>query len=121
MSMNTSYRYEIERPGAKNLRKALERQEQRIKYDEWMSGRDAAVKNDIRVNLIADWAEKLEETSACRSVKRWHEETKDELALTNKELSAVRKAQLRKLLTEENMIFQQELKNMGKAFYIQRT
>jgi len=29
--MNTSYRYEIERPGDKTLRKALERQEQRIK------------------------------------------------------------------------------------------
>lgn len=32
----------------------------------------------------------------------------------------VRKAQLRKLLTEENLIYQQELNSMGKAFYIQR-
>lgn len=31
MSMATNYRYEVERPGAKNLRKALKRQEQRIK------------------------------------------------------------------------------------------
>ena len=31
MSMATSYRYEVERPGAKNLRKALKRQEERIK------------------------------------------------------------------------------------------
>jgi hypothetical protein len=29
--MSTSYRYEVERPAAKNLRKALKRQEQRIK------------------------------------------------------------------------------------------
>lgn len=31
MSMATNYRYEVERPGAKNLRKALKRQEERIK------------------------------------------------------------------------------------------
>lgn len=31
MSMATNYRYECERPGAKNLRKALKRQEERIK------------------------------------------------------------------------------------------
>ena len=31
MSMSTSYRYEVERPGAQNLRKALKRQEERIK------------------------------------------------------------------------------------------
>ena len=31
MSMATNYRYEVERPGAKNLRKALKRQESRIK------------------------------------------------------------------------------------------
>lgn len=29
--MATNYRYEVERPGAKNLRKALKRQEERIK------------------------------------------------------------------------------------------
>ncbi|KAK3727913.1 hypothetical protein QZH41_016372 [Actinostola sp. cb2023] len=121
MSMNTSYRYEIERPGAKNLRKALERQEQRIKNDEWSSERDASIKNNIRVNLIADWAEKLEETSARRTVRRWHDETKQELALTNKELTDVRKAQLRKLLNEEHYIHQQELNAMGKAYYTQRT
>ena len=31
MSMTTNYRFEIERPGAKSLRKALKRQESRIK------------------------------------------------------------------------------------------
>ena len=35
MSMATNYRYEVERPGAKNLRKALKRQEERIKVCAW--------------------------------------------------------------------------------------
>ena len=34
MSMATNYRYEVDRPGAKNLRKALKRQEERIKVCE---------------------------------------------------------------------------------------
>lgn len=34
MSMSTSYRYEIENPSAKTLRKALQRQEQRIRVSE---------------------------------------------------------------------------------------
>jgi hypothetical protein len=31
MSMSTSYRYEVENPSAKTLKKALQRQEQRIR------------------------------------------------------------------------------------------
>ncbi|XP_031570822.1 uncharacterized protein C1orf189 homolog [Actinia tenebrosa] len=121
MSMSTSYRYEVERPAAQNLRKALKRQEQRIKYDEWCSERDAAVNNDILVNQIAEWAEKLEEASEHRKAKRCNEEAKDELSLANKELTAVRKAQLRKLLQEEELMFKQQLNETGKTLFNQRT
>ncbi|EDO34294.1 predicted protein [Nematostella vectensis] len=121
MSMSTSYRYEIERPSAKSLRKALKRQDQRIKNDQWNSERESTVKEDIKVNLIADWSEKLEETSQRRNVKRWHDETKSELSLANQELAAVRRAQLRKLLMEEEAMYKCELNAQEKAFYIKRT
>ncbi|XP_068693736.1 ubiquitin carboxyl-terminal hydrolase 8-like [Montipora capricornis] len=121
MSMATNYRYEVERPGTKNLRKALKRQEERIKNDELNSEQEAKVKSEIRVNQISEWMEKQEENSEKRLLKQWAEDTKDELSLANKELTAVRKAQLRKLLYTEQSLYEMELNNQGKSFYMQRT
>lgn len=121
MSMATNYRYEVERAGTKSLRKAMKRQEERIKNDELNSEQEAKVKSEIRVNQISEWMEKQEENSENRMLKQWAEDTKEELSLANKELTAVRKAQLRKLLYTEQSIYEMELKNQGKAFYIKRT
>jgi len=46
--MATNYRYEVERPGAKTLRKALKRQEERIKNDEFNSEQQAKVKRIVK-------------------------------------------------------------------------
>lgn len=119
--MATNYRYEVERPGAKNLRKALKRQEERIKNDELNSEQEAKVKSEIRVNQISEWMEKQEENSETRLLRQWAEDTKEELSLANKELTAVRRAQLRKLLYTEQAFYKMELNNQGKAFYMQRT
>lgn len=121
MSMATNYRYEVERPGAKNLRKALKRQEERIKNDEFNFEQEAKVKSEIRVNEIAEWMEKQEENSEKRLLKQWAEDTKQELSLANKELTAVRRAQLRKLLYTEQALYEMELNDQGKSFFIQRT
>ncbi|CAH3145038.1 unnamed protein product [Porites lobata] len=121
MSMATNYRYEVERPGAKNLRKALKRQEERIKNDELNSEQEAKVKSEVRVNQIAEWMEKQEENSERRLLKQWAEDTKQELSLANKELTAVRRAQLRNLLYTEQALYEMELNNQGKTFFIQRT
>lgn len=121
MSMATNYRYEVERPGTKNLRKALKRQEERIKNDEFNSEQKAKVKSEIRVNQIADWMEKQEENSEGRMLKEWAADTKEELSLANKELTAVRRAQLQKLLYTEQALYEMELNAQGKSFFKQRT
>lgn len=121
MSMATNYRYEVDRPGAKNLRKALKRQEERIKNDECNSEQEAKVKSEIRINQIADWMEKQEENSERRMLKEWAADTKEELSLANKELTAVRRAQLQKLLYTEHALYEMELNAHGKSFFIQRT
>ncbi|XP_073243737.1 uncharacterized protein [Porites lutea] len=130
MSMATNYRYEVERPGAKNLRKALKRQRSESRTmvvlynninDELNSEQEAKVKSEIRVNQIAEWMEKQEENSERRLLKQWAEDTKQELSLANKELTAVRRAQLRNLLYTEQALYEIELNNQGKTFFIQRT
>ncbi|CAH3181520.1 unnamed protein product [Porites evermanni] len=146
MSMATNYRYEVERPGAKNLRKALKRQRSESRYEELRRGeksfdpkktvfflcfwekndelnseQEAKVKSEIRVNQIAEWMEKQEENSERRLLKQWAEDTKQELSLANKELTAVRRAQLRNLLYTEQALYEIELNNQGKTFFIQRT
>ncbi|CAB4016624.1 Hypothetical predicted protein [Paramuricea clavata] len=120
MSMSTSYRYEVENPSAKMLKKALQRQQQRIRNDESMTEKEVAVKNDMRTILLADWVEKLEETCFKKKAKRNAEEMKGELHHANQELIAVRRAQLQNLLANEEEQYAEELNNMGKTFHTQR-
>lgn len=120
MSMSTSYRYEVENPSAKTLKKALLRQEQRIKNDEDMTEKEIAVRNETRTALIADWVEQLEETYFKKKVRRQTDEIKGELVHSNRELTSVRKVQLRNLLTKEQEQYAQELSDAGKTFHTQR-
>ncbi|XP_028407101.1 uncharacterized protein C1orf189 homolog [Dendronephthya gigantea] len=120
MSMSTSYRYEVVNPSAKALKKALERQKQRIKNDEAMTQKEDGVKNDMRTILIADWVEKLEETCFKKKARRNSEEMKGELFLSNKELTAVRRAQLQNLLSSEQEQYTKELNSLEKTFHTQR-
>lgn len=77
--------------------------------------------SEIRINQIADWMEKQEENSERRMLKEWAADTKEELSLANKELTAVRRAQLQKLLYTEHALYEMELNAHGKSFFIQRT
>ena len=120
MSMSTSYRYEVENPSAKALKKALQRQEQRIKNDEAMTEKEISVRDDMRTVLLADWVEKLDETCFKKKAKRNAEETKGELHHANKELIAVRRAQLQNLLANEQEVYEEELNSLGKTFHTQR-
>jgi len=89
--------------------------------DESNSEQEAKVKSEIRVNQIADWMEKQEENSERRILKQWAADSKEELSLANKELTAVRRAQLHKLLYTEQALYEMELNEQGKSFFIQRT
>ncbi|KAL9967033.1 hypothetical protein ACROYT_G025189 [Oculina patagonica] len=116
----TSYRYEVYNPNTKTLRKALALQKSRIETDEKIAYR-TEVENTVASELErARWFSSLEEDSEKRLQRRENEIVENELKTANEEFIKVRRAQLRKLLTEENMQYEKELNAIGKAFYKKR-
>ncbi|XP_027043411.1 uncharacterized protein C1orf189 homolog, partial [Pocillopora damicornis] len=68
----------------------------------------------------ARWFSSLEEDSEKRRQKREKELADDELKMANEQFIKIRRARLKKLLTEENIQYEKELNSFGKAFYKKR-
>jgi len=117
MSMTTSLRYEVENPSAKTLRQALQRQQTRIKNDQEQEMRESQVRLEKRINEVSEWAEKLEEAAEKRMLKIQADEISREMTLSNKALTALRRAGLRKQLEQEYSQYERELNAIGKSFY----
>ncbi|CAH3147741.1 unnamed protein product [Pocillopora meandrina] len=116
----TSYRYEVRNPNAKMLQKALTLQKSRIETDEKIAHR-TEVENLVSSELErARWFSSLEEDSEKRRQKREKELADDELKMANEQFIKIRRARLKKLLTEENIQYEKELNDFGKAFYKKR-
>ncbi|XP_058964438.1 cilia- and flagella-associated protein 141 [Pocillopora verrucosa] len=116
----TSYRYEVRNPNAKMLQKALTLQKSRIETDEKIAHR-TEVENLVSSELErARWFSSLEEDSEKRRQKREKELADDELKMANEQFIKIRRARLKKLLTEENIQYEKELNGFGKAFYKKR-
>lgn len=116
----TSYRYEVRNPNAKMLQKALTLQKSRIETDEKIAHR-TEVENLVSSELErARWFSSLEEDSEKRRQKREKELADDELKMANEQFIKIRRARLKKLLTEENIQYEKELNGFGKACYKKR-
>ncbi|XP_022792322.1 uncharacterized protein C1orf189 homolog [Stylophora pistillata] len=116
----TSHRFEVNNPNAKTLQKALTLQKSRIETDEKIAQR-TEVENLVSRELErARWFSSLEGDSEKRRERREKCLADDELKMANEEFIKIRRAQLRKLLTEENFQFEKELNGRGKAFYKKR-
>ncbi|XP_004619239.1 cilia- and flagella-associated protein 141 [Sorex araneus] len=66
------------------------------------------------------WQMTLSQRRNPYAVLRMQEIMQQELVLSSKELLRVRQAALHQLLEKEHQQYQQELKQMGKAFYVER-
>ncbi|XP_072014412.1 cilia- and flagella-associated protein 141-like [Amphiura filiformis] len=119
MSEATSYRFEANTEN-KSLRRALNRQKERIKYDELMAEREGVVKSELTINQYSAWSENLEEASEKKRVKERNEIITGETKLAGKTLLEVRRAALRQQMDKEYAIYEQELQAQGKAFYFKR-
>ncbi|XP_070542598.1 uncharacterized protein [Ptychodera flava] len=120
MSEATSYRFEA-MGDRKSLQKALQRQQERIKYDDTMAERQAILKHEEDVNQKAVWNENLEEASHRRRLKDNIANMKAETKLHGKALVEVRRAALKRLLDGDLAMYEQELHAQGKTFYTKRT
>merc|ERR1712157_82987 len=98
MSMQTTLRYEI---GAGKSQVQRRRQQERIKFDEQNDDRQKQNKLAHLCDLNADWVENLEPTRKIALYKTNKISVKSELHNANKALLRVRRAELRKLLMEE--------------------
>ncbi|RDD45174.1 Uncharacterized protein C1orf189 [Trichoplax sp. H2] len=114
---STSFRYEC--IGTKTTA-AVRDQQRRIQKEEEVLNNERIVELSSKGNLIAKWSEQLEEASDRRRLKHTHEGIRQEMKMANKELLYVRRAQLKKLLEDEHIQYEQELRGMGKAFYKER-
>lgn len=119
MSEATSYRFEANTDN-KSLRRALNRQKERIKYDELMAAREGVVKSEVTTNEYSQWSENLAEASEKRRIKEKNDVLESEKKLAGKSLVEVRRAALRQQLDKEYDIYEQELNAQGKAFYFKR-
>lgn len=119
MSEATSYRFEANTDN-KSLRRALNRQKERIKYDELMATREGIVKSELTVNEYSQWSENLEEASEKRRFKEKSDVLCVETKVAGKALVEIRRAALRQLLDKEYENYEQELHAQGKAFYFKR-
>jgi len=68
----------------------------------------------------ARWFSSLEEDNEKKRQRKESDLVNNELKMANKEFIKIRRAQLRKLLTEENIQYEKELNENGKAFYKKR-
>ncbi|XP_049637559.1 cilia- and flagella-associated protein 141 [Suncus etruscus] len=66
------------------------------------------------------WQMTLSQRRNPYAVLKMQEIMEQELALSNKELLRVRQAALHQLFEKEYQQYQQELRQMGKAFYVER-
>ncbi|KAK2162074.1 hypothetical protein LSH36_104g00030 [Paralvinella palmiformis] len=120
MSLSTPYRYEamVEKKTVKN---ALCRQHERIKTDEMMSARDGESRQEFQTRLKSAWNESIAEASGAQKVISDGHRVKAELRLAHKASIMIRQAALKQLLETEHEKYESELRQQGKAFYIQRT
>ncbi|XP_071964869.1 uncharacterized protein [Antedon mediterranea] len=117
MSLNTSYRFEKQTEKA-SLKRALNRQKERIKYDELMVTREAIVKSEQQTSEQAEWSEGLETSSG--RIREDIRRMKQEMQMTGKALVDVRRKSLQTLLQKEYDLYEKELQLQGKAFYFKR-
>ncbi|XP_073663197.1 cilia- and flagella-associated protein 141 isoform X2 [Tursiops truncatus] len=66
------------------------------------------------------WQMTLSQRRNPYAILRMQDTMVQELALANKQLLMVRQAALRQLFEKEHQQYQQELNQMGKAFYVER-
>ncbi|XP_033109516.1 uncharacterized protein LOC117110801 [Anneissia japonica] len=119
MSLATSYRFETQTEKT-SLKRALNRQKERIKYDELIVARESIVKNEKKVNEQAEWSEGLETASGSGRVREDLVRMNHETFMTGKALVAVRRKALQTLLQKEYDMYETELQQQGKAFYFKR-
>ncbi|KAJ8029950.1 hypothetical protein HOLleu_29488 [Holothuria leucospilota] len=105
---------------SKSLQRALNRQQERIKYDEQMAAREATVKNEMAINKKADWVENLEAASESQRMKEERRLMAEEAKLAGVALVEIRRAALRTQLEQDYAQYEQELQAQGKAFYFKR-
>lgn len=104
----------------RSLLRALNRQKERIKYDEEMATREATVKDELAINKRADWVENLEAASESQRVKDERRIMSQEAKLAGRALVEIRRAALRTQLAQEYEQYERELHAQGKAFYFKR-
>uniref|UniRef100_A0A8C2YR53 Cilia and flagella associated protein 141 n=2 Tax=Chinchilla lanigera TaxID=34839 RepID=A0A8C2YR53_CHILA len=66
------------------------------------------------------WQMTLNQRRNPYAILRMQDTMERELALANKQLLVVRRAALHQLFEKEHQQYQQELSQMGKAFYVER-
>lgn len=118
--LNTSYRYEIENCNIKQLRRALARQETRIKEDDKYATAENTVHSNRMTNEISKWSEGLCEASERRRIKRENIEMKEETRLHRKVTITSRRDRLATLLKQDIEQFEKELRLVGKTFHVER-
>ena len=116
--MQTTLRYEL---GAGKVQLQRQKQHERIKNDEHNDTRIRQNKMALEADLNADWVENLEETRIKALYKTNRVSVKQELLNANKALLRVRRAELIKMLNEEEQDIAMRLRDeRGKIIYSDR-
>ncbi|XP_065912363.1 cilia- and flagella-associated protein 141-like [Dysidea avara] len=95
-------------------------QEERLRKDQLIETQQKQIESNVKTNLVAQWAESLDEMCERKILKRRNEEMSRELQLGNKCINKVRQDQLRQLLEKEQIEYEQELHAMGLAIHKER-